>query len=165
MPLVTATSGDIDVVSHSAAQTQRLGARLGALCAPGAAILLDGDLGTGKTVFAKGIAEGLGVTDHVSSPTFAIIHQYNGRLPLAHVDLYRLEGNAAAISTGLEDYLRADGVTVVEWPSRAPDVFGNDYVVVSFRHLSETKRGVRISPHGSSARELVAQFRREAFGV
>lgn len=165
MPLVTTLSGDIDIVSHSAAQTQRLGARLGALCTGGDVILLEGDLGAGKTVFAKGIAEGLGIRDHVTSPTFAIIHEYVGRLPLAHVDLYRLEGSDAALGTGLDDYLRAEGVTVVEWASRAAGVFGDDHVSVSFRHLSETKRGVRISPHGESSRDLVARFRHEAFGV
>ena len=165
MPLVTTLSGDIDIVSHSAAQTQRLGARLGALCAGGDVILLEGDLGAGKTVFAKGVAEGLGVDDHVTSPTFAIIHEHVGRLPLAHVDLYRLDGSDAALGAGLEEYIRGDGVTVVEWASRAGKVFGDDYVAVSLRHLSETKRGVRVSPHGPSARELVTRFRHEAFGI
>jgi tRNA threonylcarbamoyladenosine biosynthesis protein TsaE len=165
MPLITASSGDIDIVSHSAVQTQRLGARLGALCVGGEVILLEGELGTGKTVLAKGVAEGLGVTDHVTSPTFAIIHEYFGRLPLAHVDLYRLEGSDEVYGTGLEDYLRTGGVTVVEWASRARDVFGVDHVLVNLRHLSETKRGVRVSPHGSASRDLVARFRHEAFGI
>jgi tRNA threonylcarbamoyladenosine biosynthesis protein TsaE len=165
MPPVTSTSGDIDIVSHSATQTHRLGLRLGALCIGSETILLEGDLGAGKTVFAKGVAEGLGVEDKVTSPTFAIIHEYVGRLRLAHVDLYRLEGSGAAVGAGLEDYLRSDGVTVVEWASRAAGMFGTDYVVVTFRHLSETKRGVRVSPFGPCARLLVAQFRQEAFGV
>jgi len=70
-----------------------------------------------------------------------------------------------AIGAGLEDYLRSDGVTVVEWASRAGGMFGTDYVVVTFRHISETKRGVHFSPLGRGARMLVAQFRQEAFGV
>lgn len=165
MPLVTTMSGDIDIVSHSAVQTQRLGARLGALCEAGDIILLEGELGAGKTVFAKGIAEGIGVTDPVTSPTFAIIHEYVGRLPLTHVDLYRLESIQAVIGVGLEDYLRSGSVTVVEWASKAPGLFGDDYVRVSLSHLSETKRGVRMSPFGPSSRKLVAGFRLDAFGV
>lgn len=165
MALVPSTSRDIDIVSHSATQTQRLGSRLGALCVGGETILLEGDLGAGKTVFVQGIAEGLGVSDHVTSPTFAIIHEYVGRLPLAHVDLYRLEGSDAAYGTGLEDYLRSDGVTVVEWASRAGSVFGAKYVLVNFRHLSETKRGLRISSNGQHSGDLIDRFRREAFGV
>ncbi len=165
MPLAPSTPSDIDIVSHSATQTHRLGRRLGALCIGGETILLEGDLGAGKTVFAKGIAEGLGIGDVVTSPTFALIHEHVGRLPLAHVDLYRLEGGNAAIGAGLEDYLRSDGVTVVEWASRAGGMFGTDYVVVTFRHISETKRGVHFSPLGRGARMLVAQFRQEAFGV
>jgi tRNA threonylcarbamoyladenosine biosynthesis protein TsaE len=164
MPIVTAMSGDIDIVSHSATQTQRLGARLGALCTGGEIILLGGDLGAGKTVFAKGIAEGLGVSERVTSPTFAIIREYLGRLPLAHVDLYRLDGSEAAVNTGLEDYLRADGVTVVEWASRAEGLFGDDHVRVCLRYLSETKRSVRFSPSGQSSRELVGRLRHVAFG-
>ncbi len=165
MPRMTVASGDLDIVSHGAAQTGRLGARLGALCTGGEVFLLDGELGAGKTVLAKGIAEGLGVDGPVTSPTFALIHEYAGRLPMAHVDLYRLDGEAAAISTGVEDYLRTDGVTVVEWSTRAPDLFGPDWVRVSLSHVSETKRGVRVSSMGRRSRALVARFSREAFGI
>lgn len=165
MPPLGARSGDLDIVSHSAAQTQRIGMRLGALCEGGEVFLLEGDLGAGKTVVAKGIAEGLGVAASVTSPTFSIIHEYAGRYRVAHVDLYRLDGADTVIGTGIEDYLQGDGVTIVEWPSRAPGIFDGDRVVLTLRHVAETKRGICLSPHGPRSRELVARFAREAYGT
>jgi tRNA threonylcarbamoyladenosine biosynthesis protein TsaE len=101
------------------ADTEALGARLGEASRPGDVLLLEGPLGAGKTVLARGIARGLGVAGEVSSPTFVLVHQHLGRLPLVHADLYRLESRAEIDALGLLE-LAEDGVLVVEWADRAP---------------------------------------------
>jgi len=96
-------------------ETRAIGERIGAALAPGSVVLLCGPLGAGKTVLAKGIARGLGIEDEVISPTYTIVADYPGRIPLAHVDLYRVEGAAQIAGLGLDDLLAGPGVTVVEW--------------------------------------------------
>src|SRR5438309_2208047 len=107
----------IDLVSHSSLHTERLGERLAAHAQPGDVIALWGELGTGKTVLARGVAIGLGIDEEtVTSPTFIILHEhFGGRLPLYHLDLYRLSQNQLG-STGWEDALEAGGLTAIEWP-------------------------------------------------
>src|ERR1700737_5030533 len=105
------------VKTESVEETRALGRRLGATLVAGDVIGLEGDLGTGKTELVKGIAEALGVTAGVHSPTFVLHHQYQGRLPVEHYDLYRLEG-MAWVDTGLDEPA-PDAVTGIEWPDRA----------------------------------------------
>jgi tRNA threonylcarbamoyladenosine biosynthesis protein TsaE len=105
------------VKTESVEETRALGRRLGAALEAGDVIGLEGDLGTGKTELVKGIAEALGVTSGVHSPTFVLHHQYRGRLPIEHYDLYRLEG-LAWLDTGLDEPA-PDAVTLIEWPERA----------------------------------------------
>ncbi|HUK81865.1 MAG TPA: tRNA (adenosine(37)-N6)-threonylcarbamoyltransferase complex ATPase subunit type 1 TsaE [Verrucomicrobiae bacterium] len=106
-------------ISHSAAETFDYGRQLGGELRPGDTLALVGELGSGKTCFVKGIAAGLGVTQEVTSPTFTLIHEYRGgRLPLVHVDLYRLDSLHEAVNIGIEDYLGGPGVTVIEWAER-----------------------------------------------
>lgn len=99
-------------------ETFALGERLAAYLPPGIVILLTGELGAGKTLFAQGIARGLKVSDHVTSPTFTIVNEYQGRLSLFHIDAYRLEGEREMEEIGLEEYFNSSGVTLVEWPER-----------------------------------------------
>jgi tRNA threonylcarbamoyl adenosine modification protein YjeE len=106
-------------ISHSAAETESLGAAWGRSARPGWVIGLSGDLGTGKTQLVKGLARGLGATERVHSPTFPLVNEYTtGRLALYHLDLYRLETPEQIHAAGLEDFLTPDGVTVVEWAER-----------------------------------------------
>jgi tRNA threonylcarbamoyladenosine biosynthesis protein TsaE len=104
--------------STSAAATRALGARLGAVAVPGDVIALHGPLGAGKTELARGIARGLRVEEPVSSPTFVLVAEHAGRIPLFHVDCYRLAGAADALAAGVLDDRSADGVTVIEWAER-----------------------------------------------
>lgn len=157
--------GTLDFISHGAAQTHRLGLRLGELLAARDVVLLEGGLGAGKTVLAQGIAQGLGIDDPVTSPTFTLIHEYAGRLPLYHVDLYRLAGDADAAGIGLEEYVYGDGVTVIEWPDRATKLLPADHLTISLRPISETKRAVRLIPEGERYRQLVGRFKRGVFGL
>lgn len=110
-----------EVVSASVAETERLGALLGNLLEPPLVILLTGDLGSGKTALVRGVARGLGVPadEPVTSPTFALLNEYQGRCRLHHFDLYRLGGPSEVDELGFDDYLAAPGVTVVEWAERS----------------------------------------------
>ena len=101
--------------SFSAEETYALGKKLGEEAKPGAVYCLSGDLGVGKTVFTKGFAVGLGVTDTVNSPTFTIVQVYNGRLPFYHFDVYRIEEPEEMEEIGYEDYFYGDGACMIEW--------------------------------------------------
>jgi len=109
------------LASTSPAQTRSIGRALGEAAAPGTLVALIGPLGAGKTVVAKGIADGLGVTSVVNSPTFVLMNEHRGRLPLYHVDAYRLDDPEEALAAGLLDERQAGGVTVVEWADRLGD--------------------------------------------
>jgi len=106
------------LTSRSPAETQALGERLGARLAPGAVVACTGLLGAGKTCFLQGLARGLGVTTDVTSPTFVLINQYRGRLPLYHFDAYRTGSLTELVDLGLEEMLDGDGVTVIEWADK-----------------------------------------------
>lgn len=103
------------IITHSTKETEDAGRKLASALESGSVIAFYGGLGMGKTAFIRGIASGLGVTDHVSSPTFAIVHEYRGRLPLYHFDMYRVTSWDDLESTGFYDYLEAGGVCAVEW--------------------------------------------------
>jgi len=105
----------IERISRNAAETYDFAESLARNARPGEVYALDGDLGTGKTVFAKGFAMGLGVSQDVTSPTFAIVNEYEGRLPLYHFDVYRINSIAEMEDTGCEDYFYGKGVCLVEW--------------------------------------------------
>jgi tRNA threonylcarbamoyladenosine biosynthesis protein TsaE len=114
VPLVS----ELVLVSDDAAATRALGGRLAAVARAGDLVCLLGELGAGKTQLAKGFAAGLGVTDVVASPTFVLMAEYEGRLPLFHLDLYRLDDAADALAGGLLDDRQASGVALVEWAER-----------------------------------------------
>ncbi len=130
------------VRTTSVEETVALGERLGRVAEPGDLVCVWGELGAGKTQLAKGIARGLGITDTVNSPTFILMNEYAGRLPLFHVDLYRLADAADALGGGLIDDRQSDGVTVVEWPERMGDV------------LPAGRLDVRIDGSGDEPREI-----------
>jgi tRNA threonylcarbamoyladenosine biosynthesis protein TsaE len=109
------------VTTRDARETRALGARLAAAARAGDLLCLVGDLGAGKTQLAKGFAEGLGITDIVSSPTFVLMSEYEGRLRLFHLDLYRIDDAADALAGGLLDERQLEGVAVVEWAERLGD--------------------------------------------
>jgi len=108
-------------VSNSPAETEALGEALAAKLKPGNVIAYTGDLGAGKTAFTRGVARGLGVTERVTSPTFTIVNEYAGRLPLFHFDMYRLGSSEELFDIGWEDYLARGGVCAVEWSENVED--------------------------------------------
>ncbi|WP_214802963.1 tRNA (adenosine(37)-N6)-threonylcarbamoyltransferase complex ATPase subunit type 1 TsaE [Exiguobacterium sp. ERU656] len=129
-------------------ETTTLAVTLGHRAFAGMVITLDGDLGAGKTAFTQGFAKGLGVTRNVNSPTFTIMKVYNGRLPLYHMDVYRLEGSGDDI--GLEEYLNGDGVAVVEWSELIADVLPPERLVITIERTGDHARRFRLQPIGEA---------------
>ena len=112
----------MQMTSHTPAETEALGQVFGRAAKSGLVIALSGDLGAGKTQFVKGLARGLGISMRVHSPTFTLVNEYNGgRLKLFHLDLYRLETCEQILSAGIEELLKPDGVSVIEWAERIPN--------------------------------------------
>lgn len=140
------------VRTASADETIALGERLGRVAAAGDLVCLWGDLGAGKTQVAKGVARGLAISDTVNSPTFILMNEYRGRMPLFHVDLYRLADAADALAGGVVDDRQADGVTLVEWPERMGDV------------LPAGRLDVRIDGSGGDVREITVETADPGYG-
>ncbi len=119
---------------------------------PNMIICLDGDLGSGKTVFAKGIANALGIKESITSPTFTIIKEYSGELPLYHMDLYRLNSNVEGL--GIEEYFNRGGVVVIEWADTIKDLLPQERLDVVIKVIDENKRLFIFTPHGSKYEDL-----------
>ena len=119
---------------------------------PNMIICLDGELGSGKTVFTKGIANALGIDETITSPTYTIIKEYNGELPLYHLDVYRLDGNIDG--TGIEEYFNKGGVVVIEWADTIKNILPAERLDIKFKVLDENKRLLIFEPHGRKYEEL-----------
>ena len=132
------------IISHSPQETFELGRQFAAELRRGDVLALAGDLGAGKTQFSKGLAAGLGVEAEVTSPTFTLIHEYpGGRLPLFHIDLYRLEEEDEVLGIGLDEYLDGDGVTVIEWADKFAALMPEGVRWVRFRVLEGDEREIQ----------------------
>ena len=136
--------------------TIALGKKIGQQLVAGDVLVLDGDLGAGKTTFTKGLAAGLEIPDIIKSPTFTIIHEYqDGRLPLYHMDAYRLE-NGGAEDLGLEEYVDGDGVSVVEWAEFVEDELPADFLAIHFKRTDDDNtRVLEFEPHGQHFDQIV----------
>lgn len=132
-------------ILNNEAETRALGLSIAEAAEPGDIVALIGDLGTGKTSLTKYIAEGLGVTEEVISPTFTIVREYrSGRMPLFHFDVYRLSGGEEFLDTGAEDYLEGNGLSVIEWADIVADVLPHDALVVMLEYADGGARRVTI---------------------
>ncbi len=151
-------SNVLEVVTHSAEETQSLGRRLGAEVELGDLLLLSGKLGSGKTTLAQGIAWGLGVREYAHSPTFVLVNEYQGRLTLYHVDLYRLDGLDEVQELGVEEMLTA-GVCVVEWAQKAMSIWPQEYLLIELTESGPEERRLRLTPRGARSAHLVTQVR------
>ena len=187
------TTCTLDIISHSMAQTQRLGMRLGEIFRGGELILLEGQLGTGKTTFTQGIARGLGIDEVVNSPTFTLLKEYAGRPvpllqeeagsnhaseqalrlprppqigpPLYHFDLYRLDDPEEILELGFEDYFFGSGVCVVEWADKARLIWPREHLAIRARMLSETKRGLLFTAIGARYCTILEQFQKNTYAA
>lgn len=135
--------------SHSVADTRSIGAALAQQLQPNDVLLMLGDMGAGKSEFTRGLARGLGVTGYVTSPTFTILQVHeDGRLPLYHFDWYRLNDVEELYELSMDEYLHADGVAVVEWPSRAEEAIPETYLEVALEPVGDDARRITLTPAG-----------------
>lgn len=154
------TGNRLTVDTDSPEETERLGCLLGALLSAGDTVTLSGELGGGKTCFVRGIVAGAApeCRDLVSSPTFAILNEYPGAVPLYHYDCYRLRGADDAIALGLEDHLAADGICLIEWPDRIASLLPPDRLSVQFEYLGENSRRISLVAYGMRLQHLPAKL-------
>jgi tRNA threonylcarbamoyladenosine biosynthesis protein TsaE len=143
------------LVADSVEETEAFGERLGALLRPGDVVLLRGELGAGKTAMTRGIARGAGSPDLVHSPTFVLLNEYGGPLPLFHADLYRLEDREEVAALELEEYTR-DGALIVEWPERGEDVLPAEHLLLQIEHVAGDTRRIVGEARGPRAADLLA---------
>ncbi len=138
------------LTTAAADETRAAGRRLAADLEPGDVVLLVGGLGAGKTTFVQGVADGLGVTDDVTSPTFTLCQVYRGRLTVLHADLWRLERLSEVIDLSLDEGLEEGGVLLAEWGEGAAELFGEDALVVTFEEgAGEDERLISLEGHGA----------------
>jgi tRNA threonylcarbamoyladenosine biosynthesis protein TsaE len=155
--VTTASEGAIDLVSGSPEATRAIAAGLATAAEPGDVVCLWGELGAGKTVFAKGFGAGLGVRETISSPSFVLMGEYAGRLPLFHIDLYRLASAREVLDGGLLDDRQAAGVVLIEWPDRLRDALPSERLDVRIEGGADEPRTLRLETHGRGpARYLAA---------
>jgi len=135
------------MISNSVEETIEIGSRFAKGLRRGTCVALMGELGSGKTIFTKGIAKGLGVKDarYVNSPTFVIIKEYKGKVPLYHFDLYRLDRSTCLDLENYDEYFYGDGVTVIEWADKIQDTLPPGYIEVRLAVAGENKRKIEIS--------------------
>jgi tRNA threonylcarbamoyladenosine biosynthesis protein TsaE len=149
----------LDLVSYSPEETQRIGICLGKSAQPGDIFLLVGKLGAGKTCLTQGIAWGLDIKDYALSPSFVIMRELYGRLPLYHIDLFRLERLAEIEDLGLDDYLYGGGVCVVEWAEKGLELLPPEHLLIEIDFLDDSQRSFRLRPSGKRYQELLASLR------
>ncbi len=157
---MAATGESLSFVAHTDSEraTEQLGEELGGLALPGDVVLLSGDLGAGKTHLTKGIARGLGVTEEITSPTFNLVLVHEGRMPLYHVDLYRLDRADQLEDIGYFDALEGGGIAVVEWGDRFADARPADVVEVRLEIEGDEARVLRVAARGDRGDALACAW-------
>src|SRR5271157_1437786 len=145
--------------THSAAETQNFGTRLGKVAQAGDIFLLIGELGAGKTCLTQGIAYGLDIHEYTLSPSFVIMRELHGRLPLYHMDFYRLDNIAEISDLGLDDYLFGQGVCVIEWANKGLTVLPEDHLLIKIDYLTDNERCFVVEPKGERYVRLIRQMR------
>jgi tRNA threonylcarbamoyladenosine biosynthesis protein TsaE len=164
MPILDGQS--LEFLSHSPEQTRRLGVRLGELLKPGDVVCLAGDLGSGKTTLAQGIARGWGALDPVTSPTFVIVNEYRRAdgAALYHIDAFRLSGPDEAEAAGLREQFDAQGPVIIEWPERIDGALPTERLSITLSWVEEFRRNLHMEAIGPRYESLLRSFREAAVG-
>lgn len=157
---MNAENRKVEITTFSAEETHALGKRIGQILTTGMVLTLTGDLGSGKTLFVQGLAEGLNIpeTYYVTSPTFTIINEYPGRLPLFHIDLYRLSGSQAAEDIGFHEILNPESVIAIEWPEIIASELPEDSISLCFEILDDTTRKISIITYGLEGKSVIERL-------
>ncbi|MDN5332447.1 MAG: tRNA threonylcarbamoyladenosine biosynthesis protein TsaE [Tepidanaerobacteraceae bacterium] len=145
--------------TRSVEETEGLGEKLGRLLSKGDLVALKGDLGAGKTAFTRGIARGLGSEDFVTSPTFTIINEYDGDVPIAHMDAYRLSDAVELEDIGFRDYLK-EYVVVIEWADRVIDLLPDEVLLVEFETIGEQERRITFTAKGKKYEKILQELKK-----
>jgi len=148
----------LEIVSNSAEQTRKIGLKLGKLAASGDVIFLVGPLGAGKTCLTQGIARGLGINEYTASPSFVLVREHRGKLPLYHIDLYRLDRIEEVAQLGLDDYLYGNGVCVVEWADKGLSVLPEEHLLIEMQIVSPMKRKLSFMSRGTRYLEMLSKL-------
>jgi len=148
-----------EITTNSPGETQEFGARLGKLARPGDVFLLVGKLGAGKTCLTQGIARGLGIKEYAASPSFVVARELYGRLPLYHMDFYRLGNLEEIAELGLDDYFYGQGVSVVEWAEKGISLLPPEHLLIEMSYVSDTGRRLKLKAKGKRYRQLVAELK------
>jgi tRNA threonylcarbamoyladenosine biosynthesis protein TsaE len=153
------SNSDFEITSNSAEQTRQVGERLGALARAGDVFCLQGDLGAGKTCLVQGLGRGLHISSAIHSPTFILANEHRGgRLPLYHLDVYRMRGAGEAIGIGIDDYLFGDGVCVIEWAEKINEALPDERLWITFQHVGDEQRKLTFRANGARYQELLKEF-------
>ncbi|MBW4827838.1 MAG: tRNA (adenosine(37)-N6)-threonylcarbamoyltransferase complex ATPase subunit type 1 TsaE [Clostridiaceae bacterium] len=151
----------MEIVLKGLEYTEKFGYKLGSLLKGGDIVCLTGDLGAGKTTLTKSIAKGLDVKDYVTSPTFALINEYKGRVPVYHFDVYRLEGIEDVIDLGFEEYFYSKGVTIIEWGDKIEKFLPEDILTVEMnRGKTDNERIVSIFSNGKRSETIIEELKK-----
>lgn len=155
----------MELISHSPKQTKEFAGRLAAYLQAGDVILLTGELGAGKTVFVSGLAQGLGIIDQVSSPSYVIINEYEGKINLYHIDAYRLDFEALA-QLGIEEYIYGDGVCAIEWGQKLLPLMPKEFLEIKFVQLNnQNERFLSLSPQSERFNKIAREWLNENTSV
>jgi tRNA threonylcarbamoyladenosine biosynthesis protein TsaE len=149
------------VITHSDKETIELGQKLGALLEDGDMVALVGELGSGKTWFTKGIALGLGISRKqvITSPSFALVNEYEGEVPFYHMDVYRLGNLSEFLSAGLEEFLHQKGIVAMEWADRWPEILPGKRIQIEFVILDGNRREITLSGQHERANKIINSIR------
>jgi len=145
----------MEIISGSPEQTQKIGKKLGQIAKPGDVILLTGDLGAGKTCLTQGIAWGLDIDEFAASPSFTIMREHYGRLPLYHVDFYRLDSIDDIYDLGIDDYLFGNGLCVIEWAEKGMELMPEERLLIEIEYVAENERKLDLKASGVRYTEML----------
>lgn len=147
-------------LTNNPGETIKLGKKIGKLLKPGFLIGLYGDLGSGKTTLTKGIAQSLGIKENeIHSPTFVLINQYQAKLPLYHIDFYRLENIEQIEELGIEEYLFSDGACIIEWAQKLGKLMPKNHIEIKLVHKGEHKRLIKIMARGVKYKDFIKELK------
>jgi tRNA threonylcarbamoyladenosine biosynthesis protein TsaE len=155
------------IQARSTSETIQLGKQIGGHLQSGDVVALAGELGTGKTHFIKGLAEGVGVgkSDYISSPSFTLINEYTGGIPFYHIDLFRLKSEKEAEELGLEEYFQGGGITAIEWADKIPSLLPEEMLWIHITYTGKNTRSLEIIGKGKRYEAIVNKVRSDEFGV